>query len=576
MSSSRRSAKSIRNEQVILKCQICEHDARLQWKCLECQKLMCQNCKEIVHPKFHSDHTVIDIKDVGKEKEYHRINSQFDANFSKLKCDSHSTETSYHFCKSCDVFICAKCVAKKHKGHDFVEVREEYTSRIEKIKTEHDNILTRIVLLSEQIDGIFADNSVDKLRYNDTKSAIKNLEKILIDSVRVKSAELQKELDSAWSSNTEMKSRRSSSLEEKQRTLQDTNDKINSILESSDAGDVFRSFRSIMKACEENSSHEDTQSVKFPNFVPGDISNISETFGKMEYYHSEKTEDLEIVNWIETDLDSVNDIQVSPDESLWIANDELQSLQNAVIQERNLHIRTKLKSQLLDMAILPSGEPLVSVLNSSVLKYTQLDKPKLVDSVFSVSPLVTLAVHLTDDNHILVGAAERGDWFPVRGPRQVILMDMKGRWRHIFEFDGYRRPLFTVPARVASNSLKNIAVLDVHTTDLNGRIVILDRMGRVLNVYKGHPEITNEMLFHIEDITNTNDDNFLVSESTNHMIHILNPRGSLVSYIDTKLLGIEFPKSLTVNKKGTIYIGCGKNKKKEKGARIFVLKSTSD
>lgn len=63
-------ASSIRKAQAPLSCQLCDNPTVIKWKCKECMLLMCDNCKERVHPKFKSSetHTIISIKEVGKEK----------------------------------------------------------------------------------------------------------------------------------------------------------------------------------------------------------------------------------------------------------------------------------------------------------------------------------------------------------------------------------------------------------------------------------------------------------------------------------------------------------------------------
>ncbi|VDI07046.1 Hypothetical predicted protein [Mytilus galloprovincialis] len=50
-----------------IQCQLCQQGAKISWKCLECDLLMCSSCKNNVHPKIKTakEHRVIDIKDNG-------------------------------------------------------------------------------------------------------------------------------------------------------------------------------------------------------------------------------------------------------------------------------------------------------------------------------------------------------------------------------------------------------------------------------------------------------------------------------------------------------------------------------
>ena len=62
-------ASSIRKAQSPRSCQLCDNPYVIKWKCKDCELLMCDNCKERVHPRFKSSetHAVISIKDVVKE-----------------------------------------------------------------------------------------------------------------------------------------------------------------------------------------------------------------------------------------------------------------------------------------------------------------------------------------------------------------------------------------------------------------------------------------------------------------------------------------------------------------------------
>lgn len=55
-----------------IQCQLCERDPKVKWKCVDCDLLMCSNCKAKVHSKFKADkeHQILDLKEVGqREKE---------------------------------------------------------------------------------------------------------------------------------------------------------------------------------------------------------------------------------------------------------------------------------------------------------------------------------------------------------------------------------------------------------------------------------------------------------------------------------------------------------------------------
>jgi hypothetical protein len=80
------SSHSIAKGQTALVCQLCENDPKLKWKCLDCGLLMCQRCRDKVHPKFSlaKDHIIIDIKDI------HQHQSEPKLEFTQLKCGVHT------------------------------------------------------------------------------------------------------------------------------------------------------------------------------------------------------------------------------------------------------------------------------------------------------------------------------------------------------------------------------------------------------------------------------------------------------------------------------------------------------
>ncbi|VDI58142.1 Hypothetical predicted protein [Mytilus galloprovincialis] len=64
----RSQAPSIIRSQAPAKCGICKTERSIKWKCIDCSKLLCNHCKESVHPELKNteNHQVVNIKDVGQ------------------------------------------------------------------------------------------------------------------------------------------------------------------------------------------------------------------------------------------------------------------------------------------------------------------------------------------------------------------------------------------------------------------------------------------------------------------------------------------------------------------------------
>lgn len=55
-------SRSLQEAQAPIPCQLCEESNEIQWKCLQCDSLMCSKCRKI-HQKVRSSnqHKIIDI-----------------------------------------------------------------------------------------------------------------------------------------------------------------------------------------------------------------------------------------------------------------------------------------------------------------------------------------------------------------------------------------------------------------------------------------------------------------------------------------------------------------------------------
>ncbi|CAC5425760.1 unnamed protein product [Mytilus coruscus] len=73
-----------------------------------------------VHLRIAKDHQITDIKDIGKH-----------VTFSEIKCENHTGQACCLFCQTCKTFICVKCVAKVHNGHELIEEEDYNKGKVE-------------------------------------------------------------------------------------------------------------------------------------------------------------------------------------------------------------------------------------------------------------------------------------------------------------------------------------------------------------------------------------------------------------------------------------------------------------
>ncbi|XP_052106187.1 uncharacterized protein LOC127738823 [Mytilus californianus] len=89
-------AKSTKTAQTPISCQLCNNDAVINWKCIDCELWLCDNCKINVHSRFKSSekHRVVSTEDIGNDITSHLkalhisevISSVFNTYQTELPC----------------------------------------------------------------------------------------------------------------------------------------------------------------------------------------------------------------------------------------------------------------------------------------------------------------------------------------------------------------------------------------------------------------------------------------------------------------------------------------------------------
>ncbi|VDI29001.1 Hypothetical predicted protein [Mytilus galloprovincialis] len=99
-------SQSVIRSQALAKCGVCETERPIKWKCIDCSKLLCNHCKEKVHPEFQNakDHQVVNIKDLGQPTVVElNINKQYQTELPGIAkifyCDDDSMWISSHIDK---------------------------------------------------------------------------------------------------------------------------------------------------------------------------------------------------------------------------------------------------------------------------------------------------------------------------------------------------------------------------------------------------------------------------------------------------------------------------------------------
>ncbi|CAC5425987.1 unnamed protein product [Mytilus coruscus] len=173
-------SQSIRKGQIPVNCGLCETDRPIKWKCLDCDLLLCNHCKEKVHLRVKTarDHRIVDLKEIGLYKEI--------LDFANIPCLDHAGQYTCLYCKKCDTLVCPTCVSKVHKKHDLTEIQEGYNMKIDKLKkgqSKFQRERKEIVSRKEQLNQLL---SAENSKYNQVKQDVLKHEKSVKAAVEIR------------------------------------------------------------------------------------------------------------------------------------------------------------------------------------------------------------------------------------------------------------------------------------------------------------------------------------------------------------------------------------------------------
>ncbi|XP_062592035.1 uncharacterized protein LOC134253532 [Saccostrea cucullata] len=178
-------------------------------------------------------------------------------------------------------------------------------------------------------------------------------------------------------------------------------------------------------------------------------------------------------------------------------------------------------------------------------------------TVFSAHPLVPVGICKSRDGRsgLLITLREEfdnseSDKFLLNSQSRRLLrhMSIMGDLNHEIEFEKdseYR--LFTYPWRVTQNRYAEICVVN-QKSSTSGELVILSRNGRKKSVYGGKVED-----FTPYDVVYDSCCNILVTDGSNHCVHVLSREGEFLRYLLTEK-DVNDPMSLSLYK-STLWLG---------------------
>lgn len=166
----------------------------------------------------------------------------------------------------------------------------------------------------------------------------------------------------------------------------------------------------------------------------------------------------------------------------------------------------KMDIECVDFAISSKEKILFSPEPRNKLFAASTNKKK-VKTVLNMSPLVIVAIHISENAELLISLREKGPHFPVTdlSTRQVAVFGTDYKHKATFERDVTGKRLFNFTRRIKTDSKNNIYVLDWFDVNQRiGQIVSMDMSGQKRFVYNGCAAFnTHEAAFNPEDIAVT-------------------------------------------------------------------------
>ena len=549
-------------------CQFCGESPDIKWKCINCELFLCQVCCSKIHSKIKAsmEHEIINLKDFEMED---FVTSIRKVDLENTVCTIHGKQKCFVFCKDCSQPACSKCLKETHKLHDYEALDEVYNDIICEMKKVMKEIQSKLQVFrneKEKLQKILLDEDNN---FQETRNIILQTEIKMKDDISKHTKDLLQELETKWKPSENLIKKELSAMKKSEEELETRKRNLSRTLQSHQVADIFSTNKTLDKSLPKCS----VQKFKLnkTKFIPTNmtVNKGSQTIGNLY-----TVPDLKVIDTYESDVDNVTNILFCNDNTAFIGQYYSGKVQKVKFLNHNIEVEKEIQITVNDMAKTLGGEILLSCQDMNLKLYT---KDGHLKKFKTFSPLKTLCVHMTKENKIIVGLSESD---PVSLPaskdstRKLLIMNQDGDLQHSIEHDKDNERLLNYPCRIETLNNK-IIVIDVINRKCKGQVKMLDNGGQLHWTYNGCKSLNYaQFQFYPRDVAITSNDMILVSDCTNHAMHILNPAGEIVVCKDLASLGIELPLSLHIDKK-VLWIGCNTLRRdKRKKAKINCVKLT--
>ena len=538
-------SSSIKRAQNPKLCDLCKTDIKIKWRCVECNKFICDRCKDIhLNVQTNIQHQIIDIKSPFQDVQPKIITDN-------IPCTEHRTKMTCLFCRTCDHPVCTDCILSKHNKHNFEPIEKILSEKLDDLKGAEARYCKDLTLCRAKVEEFQISETKYESLCDETITTIKKREKQLIDGITKHSEKLQNEIELERKTVQKTFCDLKRQADQTEKTIILHQDEIMAALKSIQGSTIFTTATKSKKMMSDLNFNPIPSEIKY--FIPGKetVNDIPNLFGSLQKI------DFEVVNSYTTDLSGIYNIITVNDKSTWVNDLTKQIIKQINIDNDNITTTKKISCFIFDMTLTSNNDLLLSVCNSSDIKL--LTKSGKIKPFFSVSsPLFTLGIHVTTDNYIIVGVTEPDgdDFTPTdKSTRALLIFGMDGKQQHTYQYDSNKQRLFTLPERITTNYNKDIVVVDCTSGD-TGRVVVVGWEGGLRWTYTGHSMINVTTQFNPSSVVTTTAGHIIMCDSMAHALHVLSEQGDILTCKVMEDTGIKYPLSLDIDMRGQLWVGC--------------------
>ena len=545
-------SSSIKRAQNPKLCELCKTDIKIKWRCVECNKFICDRCKDIhLNVQTNIQHQIIDIKSPFQDVQPKIITDN-------IPCTEHTTKMTCLFCRTCGHLVCADCILSKHNKHNFEPVEKILSEKLDDLKGAEARYNKDLTLCRAKVNEFQISEAKCESLCDESITTIKKREKQLIDGITKHSQKLQNEIELERKTVKKTFCDLKRQADQAEKTIVLHQDEIMAALKSIQGSTIFTTATKSKKMMSDFNFNPIPSEIKC--FIPGketvnDIPNLFGSLQEMKIPQVQSGIDFEVVNSYTTDLSGIYTIITVDDKSTWVNNYSKHVIRQINIDNDNITTTKQISCYIYDMTLTSNNDILLSVDSSDIKLLTKSGKIKPFFSVSS--PLLTLGIHVTSDNNIIVGVTEPGNHYTPtdKSTRALLIFGMDGKQQHTYQYDSNKHRLFTRPRRITTNNNKDIVVVD-RTSDVTGRVVVVGREGGLRWTYTGHSKINVTTQFKPFDVVTTTAGHIIVCDFCTHALHVLSEQGDILTCKVMEDTGIKYPLSLDIDMRGQLWVGC--------------------